>query len=158
MSKNFPGKSIRYNQRIRLKDAINDAQHLQRPRHAHIVQLVGSYRQGREFSILMYPVADYDLTTFMKLATKILARAPGSMKYGDYKSVISLARFFRCLSSAIKYIHKETTKHLDIKPLNILVKCHPRYAFGFNVYVTDFGISRHFSSIENSQIDSTVAK
>jgi serine/threonine protein kinase len=146
------------NHRLRLDDAITEVEHLKRMRHAHIIQLVGSYVQGREFSILMYPVADYSLAVFMQLGIKILAQGLDCMKYQEYKIVVSLARFFRCISSALRYIHAETTKHLDIKPANIVVKCHPRYIFGFNVYVTDFGISRHFPLLENSQTDSTITK
>jgi serine/threonine protein kinase len=58
-----------------------------------------------------------------------------------------------CLSHALDYIHSQTTKHMDIKPANILVKHVPsaprarRWCF----YIADFGHSKHFKDEEQSQ-------
>lgn len=49
-----------------MNDALTEVEHLQRLRHFHIVQLVGSYLQGRNFAILLYPVAACHLGTFLE--------------------------------------------------------------------------------------------
>lgn len=141
---------------LKLKDALNEVEHLQRLRHAHIVRLVGSYTQGRNFSILIYPVTEYDLATFMEHVTTILQDTESP--YKNYDASVSLAQSFPCLVNAIRYIHDNTTKHMDIKPQNILVKVHPRYTLHHQVYIADFGISRYFSSIDHSQTDSEIAR
>lgn len=141
--------------RFALKDAILEAEHLQRLRHSHIIQLVGSYTKGRTFSILMYPVADYELSQFMGKIEDILTSELAKIE--DYMAVISLGNFFSCLTSAVNYIHERNTAHMDIKPRNILVKQHPRYEFSHRVYLADFGISRHFSPLDHSQTDTPIS-
>ncbi|KAF1944248.1 hypothetical protein EJ02DRAFT_464328 [Clathrospora elynae] len=59
-------KTIRCNRIWTVADALQEVYHLQNLRHFHIIQLVGSYLQGRNFSILMYPVADSHLGTFLE--------------------------------------------------------------------------------------------
>jgi hypothetical protein len=47
-------KTMRCTPRFKVADALIEVSHLQKLQHFHIVQLVGSYLQGRNFSILMY--------------------------------------------------------------------------------------------------------
>jgi serine/threonine protein kinase len=71
-----------------------------------------------------------------------------------------LQHSFKCLIAALEVIHANTTKHMDIKPLNILVKQLGRkerkdWDFShYRVYIADFGISRNFSTQDHSQTDS----
>ncbi|KAH0542984.1 hypothetical protein FGG08_002672 [Glutinoglossum americanum] len=166
-------KSMKCCVRLRLDDAINEVEHLQKLRHAHIVQLVGSYTQGKTFAILLYPAADYDLSTFMERVTQALwnvgrvredvlirleYKSEERRCYWNYLTILSFGSFFGCLSSALKFIHDRTTKHMDIKPANILVKEHERYENRHHVYIADFGISRSFSQLDHSQTDSMITK
>jgi hypothetical protein len=48
------------------KVLLQEAQALQKLRHAHVVQLIGTYRQGRKFTALLYPVADMDLSQYLE--------------------------------------------------------------------------------------------
>jgi serine/threonine protein kinase len=141
---------------LKLEDALNEVKNLQRLRHAHIVRLVGSYTQERNFSIHNYPVTGYDLATLTEHVITILQdqRSP----YSNYEAPVSLGRFFSCLANAMDYICENTTKHMDIKPHNILVKVHPRYTIHHQVYIADFGIFRHFSSLNHSQTDSEIPR
>jgi ankyrin repeat protein len=151
----FARKSMKYGPRLPIIDAIQEVEHLQRLRHSHIVRLVGSYTQGRTFAILLYPVAQYDLSKFLKnIETALTNRA---MSSDQYMAVVSLESFFQCLVDAMQYIHRNTTIHMDIKPRNILIKRCPGYRYDHKVYITDFGISRHFSPLEHSQTDSVTA-
>jgi serine/threonine protein kinase len=52
--------------------------------------------------------------------------------------------------SAVAYIHDQNVKHLDIKPLNILVT-------GSRVYIADFGIARAYKTAEESNTDTPVS-
>jgi hypothetical protein len=58
-------KTMRCTRNWTVADALLEVYHLQNLRHRHIVQLVGTYLRGREFAILMYPVAHCYLGHFL---------------------------------------------------------------------------------------------
>ena len=141
-------KTMRCNSRWTVADALQEVSHLQKLRHFHIVQLVGTYLQGRSFSILMYPAADTHLGRFLEDTQDMDLRT--SMRRRSF-----LTSTLGCLTSAVAFIHKHTTKHMDIKPQNILVR--EESSSGpwsiWRVYVADFGYSRSFASEDHSQTD-----
>jgi serine/threonine protein kinase len=150
-------KSMYCHRKMKLSEAMNEVQHLHRLRHSHIVQLVGSYIQGKTFAVLLYPVANSDLKDFLKHIESVLVpRIP--MHYGNFMAVASLGQSFSCLAAALAYVHSKTTKHLDIKPQNVLVKRSRDNRFGYQFYLADFGISQSFSSSDQSQTDSRVGR
>ncbi|RYN38916.1 hypothetical protein AA0114_g11391 [Alternaria tenuissima] len=125
-------------------DALREVSHLQNLRHVHIVQLVGTYLQNRSFSILMYPVADSHLGTFLQ----------ETLDMQDKCRKDFLASALGCLASAVAFIHERTTKHMDIKPQNILVRSDGSW---WRIYITDFGFSRSFDPQDHSQTDGPTA-
>lgn len=139
-------KSMRCTRQWTIADALREVYHLQNLRHFHIVQLVGSYLQGRNFSILMYPVADCHLGTFLE----------DTADSGGFAHKMFLSRSLACLASAVGYVHEHTTKHMDIKPQNILVReiNSPEW----RIYLADFGLSRSFSSESHSQTDGPTSR
>jgi hypothetical protein len=139
-------KPMRCTPRFKVVDALVEVTHLQKLRHFHIVQLVGSYLHGRDFSILMYPVADYHLGKFLDDTADML--------YADERYAF-LTSVFGCLASAFKFIHKNSTKHMDVKPQNILVRQHRAREdwSGWRVYIADFGLSRDYKAQGHSQTD-----
>jgi serine/threonine protein kinase len=146
-------KVMRCSRQWTIADALREVYHLQNLRHAHIVQLVGSYLQGRNFAILMYPVADCHLGTFMEDTSDL---DDGDETYEPRK--VFLAKSIGCLTSAMAYVHSQTTKHMDIKPQNILVKRNDFALFPWRVYLADFGLSRTFPSDEQSQTDGPTSR
>jgi serine/threonine protein kinase len=152
-------KSMTCGRRLSVQDALTEVEHLQKLRHPHIIQLVGSYLQGKKFAVLLYPVADSDLSVFLEEVLNIVST--GALireRTPDALAIISLWTFLGCLSEALMYIHSRATKHLDIKPGNILIKRHPSYRFGHRVYIADFGISRSFPALDRSQTDTPVPR
>jgi serine/threonine protein kinase len=145
-------KTITCRNFLRRVDAIKEVEHLQRLQHTHLLRVVGTYTLRRELSILLYPVADYSLDTFLaSLCLEIYSTS-------DIRSImlrrLSLLTFFGCLASTLHYIHSNATKHMDIKPQNILVKkrtdldlLHPLY----KVYIADFGIARRYQNIADAE-------
>ena len=140
-------------------DALREVEHLHKLRHFHIVQLVGSYLQGRTFSILMYPAADCHMGTFLEdTADNIDAPQFGAQQ-------LFLASSLSCLTSAVAFIHANTTKHMDIKPANVLVR-RLKEQGGFSVldctswrvYLADFGLSTSFAPQDHSQTDRPTAR
>jgi serine/threonine protein kinase len=175
-------KMMRFTRRWKLQDAIVEIEHLTRLRHAHIIQLVGSYLLGkRNFAILLYPVADYHLGTFLEdtadqdVAVKQLLEETHSPQDLDHmmpqqirleERKEALRGSLACLAHALDYIHGKTTKHMDIKPANILVRYDPQLRQvrgpnagpGWRFYIADFGLSRHFSDEDQSQTAGATAR
>ena len=151
-------KTMRCSRQWKVADALREVYHLQNLRHAHIVQLVGSYLQGRNFSILLYPVADYHLGTFLEDTCDMKHFRKDDTNYTARREF--LISTFNCLASAIAFIHDQTTKHMDIKPQNILVKkaCSSSQKLGWHVYLADFGLSRSFASQGHSQTDGPTSR
>jgi serine/threonine protein kinase len=151
--------------RLSLHDAFVEVEHLQKLRHPHIIQLIGSYLQGKKFSVLLYPVADYDLGAFFDEVLPIASRVIREIDSPDILPLPAveppfraLWDFFSCLVDALGYLHSRKTKHLDIKPGNILVKKHSDYRNGHRVYIADFGISRSFPAVDHSQTDAHILR
>ena len=118
-------KSIRINRRAKLEDLVQEVSYLHKLRHPHIIQMVGTYLQKNTFAILLYPVATGDLTKFLEEWKPYETRPSGS--YGMCMQR-DLARFFFCLIHALRYMHDQGIRHMDIKPSNILV--HERRKIG----------------------------
>ena len=80
-------KTMTCGRRLSIQDALVEVEHLQKLRHAHIVQLVGSYLQGKKFAVLIYPVADCDLGNFLEevsssvVDSRVLGEEVGEMQY-----------------------------------------------------------------------------
>lgn len=153
-------KRMRCTRLLTVQDALAEVEHLQRLQHFHIVQLVGTYLQGRNFGILMYPAADCHLGTFLEDTADLMSLQ--SEKCQDPVELRSRRNFLssslRCLTSAVAFIHENTTKHMDIKPANIVVRCTggdpaiDRSSLPWRIYITDFGLSRTFVG-DQSQTD-----
>ncbi|KAI9768912.1 MAG: hypothetical protein M1835_006781 [Candelina submexicana] len=144
-------KTMSCSAKVRMDSVMTEVALLQRLRHNHIIQLVGSYLRGRSFSILLYPAVEYNLAQYME-------------GYWTDTHRRSLERFFRCLVHALNYIHQAGIKHMDIKPKNILVKSGRGGVPGDpseidpRVYIGDFGISREFPPQDTSQTDGPTAR
>lgn len=69
-----------------------------------------------------------------------------------------LERFFGCLAHSLEFLHSKAIKHMDIKPKNLLVKDMRQnssgYDLSYKIYIADFGISRSYPSILDSETDS----
>jgi len=131
-------------------EAIAEVSHLTRLNHAHIVRIIGTYVKGRELSILLYPVAQYNLETFIEHLQNVDSNVDSGRNTQPAMHLASRS-FFSCLSSGTKYIHSRFTKHMDIKPQNILIvesqqrKYHP--------LIADFGIARSYESQDDIETD-----
>jgi len=148
-------KSISCSRQFTKEEALLEVEHLHKLRHAHIVQLVGTYMIGRTFAILMYPATKYNLDTFME---RLMSEENDSALELRY----TLAGFIRCLVNALDYVHRQHIKHYDIKPKNILVSEYyseqaPSISNGkvvlvrssvpeYRIYLADFGISHSFTA------------
>lgn len=154
-------KTMRCSRGWTLKDALLEVEHLNRLRHTHIIQMVGSYLSGRKFSILLYPAADCDLGTFLENTQDLLLPRALGLDTQYYSRKRSLQKSLRCIAQALKYIHAENTKHMDIKPANILVKLSSspsEWWAPYKIYISDFGISKNFEDLGYSQTDGPTAR
>jgi len=103
--------------------------------HAHIVSVLGCYQEGEgtkqhHFHVLMFPVGDEDLGTFLEDSYDSSEGSPHP-KWVE--------AWFSCLASALAYMHLRNVHHEDIKPKNIIHQ-------GSNILFTDFSSSRKFES------------
>ncbi|KAF2256807.1 kinase-like protein [Trematosphaeria pertusa] len=159
-------KTMRCTRKWGVSDAIGEVYHLQNLRHFHIIQLVGSYLQARNLALLMYPAADCHLGTFLEDTAEMLDDYRIAYPIGQHFSPRThfLASSLGCLASAVAYVHENTTKHMDIKPQNILVRkiCEQSSSstehHWWRVYLADFGLSRSFASQDHSQTDGPTSR
>jgi serine/threonine protein kinase len=96
-------------------------------KHQHIIKIEGSYEivDGNRIGMLMTPVADCDLRTYLDSAEPC-----------TFKQRALLAEGIGCLAAALAYIHARNELHNDISPSNILVS-------GGKLLFSDFGIARN---------------
>ncbi|OCL04168.1 hypothetical protein AOQ84DRAFT_324797 [Glonium stellatum] len=116
-------KTIMCGRRIKREDAVTEVEHLQRLSHFHLIQVIGTCIMGKHLSILLYPVAQYNLETFMDSITERTIVQGRKGKSSDEISAFKtlyLYDFVGCLSNGLHYIHASGTKHMDIKPKNLL--------------------------------------
>ncbi|KAF2466219.1 kinase-like protein, partial [Lindgomyces ingoldianus] len=149
-------KTIRCGKHFTKEQAIDEVAHLHKVRHSHIVQVVGTYSIGNYLSILLFPVAEYNLETFLSEFNDDCLKRDRLLD-PDRPNLWAVSDFFGCLSKAVEYIHDNMTKHMDIKPKNILVrnmagKSAP-HRLPWKVYIADFGIARSYSTLEASETE-----
>ena len=157
-------KTVRCNRHFTKEMAIQEVKHLEELQHTHMIQLIGTYIMGTDLAILLYPVAEFNLDTFMQsLLDRPIRDCIGEMyislttadKEETRLRSKALVGSFRCLANAVKYIHSKIIKHMDIKPQNILVRDVRRSNFphtsAYKVYIADFGIARSYESVERSE-------
>lgn len=133
---------------------------LKKLRHAHMIQLVGTYTHRQFLGLLLFPVAVCDLHTYFddveaywrdEDALDSLQRARlTALDYfsscqGDNKALAIYSRV-GCLISAITYLHDQKIRHKDLKPSNILLVRD-------GLYVSDFGSATDFSLLSQSATD-----
>jgi hypothetical protein len=118
-----------------VKQFMAEIKALKRIKHRHVVEFVGSYTDPKYMGLIMSPVADMDLSTY-------LARA-------DTARYRELRTFFGCLARALEFLHKQNIRHKDIKPSNMLVH-------GGNVLYTDFGLALDLTDKDGSTTASMV--
>lgn len=149
-------KTISTRKRFTKSQAVEEVAQMTRHKHSHIIRLIGSYTLKTDLCILMYPVAEHNLESFLDALS-----LPSRAKVTAMAS--SCLGFFSCLSSALRYIHSSLTKHMDIKPQNILVRARWRYRgigrseYHSKVYLSDFGIARSYQSIDTINTDGATA-
>ncbi|KAI9890845.1 MAG: hypothetical protein M1814_003629 [Vezdaea aestivalis] len=114
-----------------IKDFENELATLKRLAHKHLIKFVGSYSDPQYIAILMSPVADCDLSKFLKADPFPAERLQ------------LLHQSYGCLTSALLHLHDNKIRHKDIKPGNILIH-------GDNVLLTDFGTSYDWSMKDES--------
>ncbi|ETS82502.1 hypothetical protein PFICI_04378 [Pestalotiopsis fici W106-1] len=122
-----------------MRRILGEIRALKKLRHRHYVQLIASYTTEQQVGIVMSPVADCDLHSFLESFESM--KALSSLK--DFKALQDkqnqLARFFGCLAQAVANLHcRYGIRHRDIKPKNILVR-------GDQVLLADFGIALDWS-------------
>ena len=107
-------------------------------KHRHMVEFVGSYTDSTYLGLIMSPVADTDLSRYLKSISDNLSSGKSPLE-----DLSNLRSYFGCLVNALQYLHDQSIRHKDIKPQNILI------ASG-NVLFTDFGLSRNFMDATGS--------
>jgi Protein kinase domain len=134
--------------RRNMSDLYNEISILKRLSHRHLVQFVGSFTDRKYFGLLISPVADMDLRTFLDQENDMdlgLKDLPNTAHYKEsfegYRSV--LMSFYGCLTTALSFLHGNQVRHKDIKPGNILIK-------DSKVYLTDFGLARQWNDESRS--------
>ncbi|TKA65258.1 hypothetical protein B0A49_09806 [Cryomyces minteri] len=131
-------KILRYKVKKDREKALNELKNLKVLCHHHIIALVASYTKGKEFGIVMFPVAEYHLGKWMRMVSE----TPRNESY-----ISKLRSYFACLCRALIYLHTREMpiKHKDIKPENILIDKRR------TIILTDFGISKEYEDVQSTR-------
>ncbi|KAL8705234.1 MAG: hypothetical protein Q9201_001650 [Fulgogasparrea decipioides] len=108
----------------------NEIDIMRRLDHCHVVQLVASYTDTLEFGLIIHPIADGNLRSFLEDDTVI----PGLGRKRWIRT------FLGCLTRALQFLHDSKIHHRDIKPENILII--KRDGHEYSIMFCDFGISK----------------
>jgi serine/threonine protein kinase len=125
----YARKSIFLNprkQRSVMEAIQNEVKNLKELIHPHIVQIFLTYEEKRMFHIVMCPLAECDLETFLE------RDEPHTSRQGQLGW-----KWICCLASTLAFIYSRGFRHKDIKPRNILVS-------GERILFSDFGSSHAF--------------
>lgn len=95
----------------------NEVRIMKARRHRHAIQFVGSYIQPQRFSLLLSPVADMNLSKYMRTIEETSLTVPAVRECARV-----LQRGMSSLAEALSHLHSFSISHHDIKPANILVK------------------------------------
>jgi WD40 repeat protein len=106
----------------------NEVEIIKRAEHIHIVKLFETYICGREFAIILEPVAEGTLKDLLE------PQNPGEWSSIRAQLQEQAPQWFGCLIGGLSYLHNNNIRHRDIKPANILI-------LSGKVLLTDFGIS-----------------
>jgi serine/threonine protein kinase len=110
--------------------------------HRNIVKILGCYEeqwgQTPTICVLMFPVGDADLGHFLYEQCQ-----PASEQ-----QKLWIRSWFRCLASALAYMHAQGIYHEDIKPANIVHR-------GDTIFFTDFSSSRWLETSQDTSTESS---
>jgi serine/threonine protein kinase len=120
----------------------NEVEILQTLLHPHVVRFVGSHMFGNAFSILMHPVVEGTLATYLLQSELKSHRNFGAISKAA-RPMDHLWTLMGCLASAVSYIHSVNIVHGDIKPENILTN-------GTRILLTDFGSAKKLSDVNRA--------
>ena len=123
--------------KVNIANFVKELETLKLLQHRHLVRLIGSYTDPKWVGLIMHPVADMNLATYLNREMDLRQRQ------------ICIRRFYGCLASAVLYLHENQIRHKDVKPANVLVR-------GTDVFLTDFGTSMHWSDGDRSTTAGTV--
>ena len=137
---------LRHSRRRYMEEMIrNEVSLLQQLQHPHIVYIYCTYELANRYSLVMCPLADFDLETFLHnpvLKDEFVAINDARTKSDESLPTI-LTKWLLCLSNTVQFIHTQGIRHKDIKPRNILIKER-------SVFLADFGSGHSFYLEENS--------
>ncbi|KAF2491292.1 kinase-like protein, partial [Lophium mytilinum] len=97
-------------------------------RHPHIVSIYCTYQEKQQYSIVLEPLAQADLETWLDQQDGTTATS---------KLSPLLEKWILCLATTLAFMHGHGVRHKDIKTKNILVQ-------GTRIVYSDFGSSRAF--------------
>ena len=123
--------------KVNIANFVKELETLKLLQHRHLVRLIGSYTDPKWVGLIMHPVADMNLATYL------------NREMDSRQRQFCIRRFYGCLASAVLYLHENQIRHKDVKPANVLVR-------GTDVFLTDFGTSMHWSDGDRSTTTGTV--
>ena len=126
--------------RLAIQSFENELKALKKLSHKHLVKLIGSYTDELHVGLVVLPVADMNLTTYLCSAPEACPDRANCLR-----------TFYGCLAAGVEYLHGQRIRHKDIKPENVLVLVKDR-----RVLLADFGTSHNWEDDAGASSSGTV--
>jgi serine/threonine protein kinase len=88
--------ALRSRRKKNIKQFIAEIETLKRLKHRHVVEFVASYTDAKYIGLIMTPVADADLASYLASATP--------------STYPELRTFFGCLATALEFLHQHAQR------------------------------------------------
>lgn len=143
-------RKLHHQSSIAFERGRHEVEILNQLKHKHIIECVSTILAGDIFAIILNPVGECDLASFIgDRDPRALSREKCFREKKEDDSYTMISRWFGCLAEALDFIHGQNILYGDLKPNNIIIKKHEMILidFGFSVSTNSVSVNQRPSGL-----------